>query len=107
MSETVPPYVEGHELLKGRTVLVTAAAGTGIGFAVARKCAEEGARVMISDIHERRLGEAASELERITGKRPPAKICNARAPPVKSAVMPTTGSEKYPIRINWRPISAG
>jgi hypothetical protein len=27
-------------------------------------------------------------------REPPAKICNARAPPVKSAVMPTTGSEK-------------
>ena len=27
-------------------------------------------------------------------REPPAKICSARAPPVKSAVMPTTGSEK-------------
>jgi len=63
MSKTVPPYVEGHDLLAGKTVLVTAAAGTGIGFAAARRCAEEGAAVMISDIHERRLGEAAAELE--------------------------------------------
>ncbi len=61
MSKMVPPYVEGHELLAGKTVLVTAAAGTGIGFAVARRCAEEGARVMISDIHERRLDEACDE----------------------------------------------
>ena len=76
MSKTAPPYVEGHDLLAGKTVLVTAAAGTGIGFAAARRCAEEGAAVMISDIHERRLGEAASELEKITGKRPSAKICN-------------------------------
>jgi 3-oxoacyl-[acyl-carrier protein] reductase len=49
-------------LLEGKTVLITAAAGTGIGFATARRCLEEGARVMISDIHERRLGEAAREL---------------------------------------------
>jgi 3-oxoacyl-[acyl-carrier protein] reductase len=76
MSKTVPPYVEGHDLLAGKTVLVTAAAGTGIGFAAARRCAEEGAAVMISDIHERRLGEAAAELAKITGKRPPAKLCN-------------------------------
>ena len=48
-----------HGLLVGRTVLVTAAAGTGIGFAAARRCAEEGATVVISDRHERRLGEAA------------------------------------------------
>jgi 3-oxoacyl-[acyl-carrier protein] reductase len=57
-----PPYVDGHSLLAGKGVLVTAAAGTGIGFATARRCAEEGARVVISDKHERRLGESAAEL---------------------------------------------
>ena len=49
-------------LLEGKTVLITAAAGTGIGFATVKRCLEEGAQVMISDVHERRLGEAASEL---------------------------------------------
>lgn len=43
-------------------MLVTAAAGTGIGFATAQRCAEEGATVVISDKHERRLGEAAERL---------------------------------------------
>ena len=76
MSRTPPEYVEGHHLLEGKTVLVTAAAGTGIGFATARRCAEEGATVMISDIHERRLGEAADELEKLTGVRPPHRLCN-------------------------------
>jgi 3-oxoacyl-[acyl-carrier protein] reductase len=57
-----PPYVEGHGLLAGKSVLVTAAAGTGIGFAVATRCAEEGARVVISDKHERRLAESAEKL---------------------------------------------
>lgn len=33
-----------HGLLSGRSVLVTAAAGTGIGFATARRAAEEGAQ---------------------------------------------------------------
>ena len=51
-----PPYVEGHQLLAGKTVLVTAAAGSGIGFAVAKRCQEEGARLVIADKHERRLG---------------------------------------------------
>lgn len=58
-----PPYVEGHGLLKGRSVLITAAAGVGIGFSAARKAIEEGCRaIMISDVHERRLAEAAEKL---------------------------------------------
>jgi 3-oxoacyl-[acyl-carrier protein] reductase len=65
-----------HGLLAGRTVLVTAAAGTGIGFAAARRCAEEGARVVISDKHQRRLGEAAEELAKISGERPLAVPCD-------------------------------
>lgn len=59
---TTPPYVEGHALLDGKGVLLTAAAGTGIGFATAKRCMEEGARVVVSDKHERRLGEAAEAL---------------------------------------------
>ncbi|MGD9705215.1 MAG: SDR family oxidoreductase [Acidimicrobiia bacterium] len=57
-----PEYVAGHGLLAGKTIVVTAAAGTGIGFATATRCVEEGARVVISDKHERRLAEAAAEL---------------------------------------------
>jgi 3-oxoacyl-[acyl-carrier protein] reductase len=71
-----PRLHPSHGLLAGRTVLVTAAAGTGIGFAAARRCAEEGARVVISDKHQRRLGEAADELARITGERPLAVPCD-------------------------------
>jgi 3-oxoacyl-[acyl-carrier protein] reductase len=65
-----------HGLLAGRTVLVTAAAGTGIGFATAKRCAEEGARVVISDRHERRLGEAAEQLVAIAGELPLAVPCD-------------------------------
>jgi 3-oxoacyl-[acyl-carrier protein] reductase len=57
-----PPYVDGHGLLAGKRVVVTAAAGTGIGFATAKRCVEEGATVLISDAHERRLAESAAEL---------------------------------------------
>src|SRR5262249_28411557 len=49
-------------LLAGKTLLVTAAAGTGIGAAVARRALAEGARVVVSDAHERRLAAAAAEL---------------------------------------------
>jgi 3-oxoacyl-[acyl-carrier protein] reductase len=59
---TTPDYVAGHSLLEGKTVLVTAAAGTGIGSAVAQRCVEEGAQVVVSDKHERRLGETAERL---------------------------------------------
>ncbi|WIV55705.1 SDR family oxidoreductase [Amycolatopsis nalaikhensis] len=58
----IPQYPPGHELLAGKVVVVTAAAGTGIGSAVARRCLEEGASVVVSDWHERRLGEKAAEL---------------------------------------------
>ena len=59
---TVPPYVPGHGLLQGKVVVVTAAAGTGIGFATAKKAQEEGATVVVSDWHERRLAETAEQL---------------------------------------------
>jgi 3-oxoacyl-[acyl-carrier protein] reductase len=65
-----------HGLLTGRTVLITAAAGTGIGFATARRCVEEGARVVISDRHERRLAEAAAHLAELSGERPLALLCD-------------------------------
>jgi 3-oxoacyl-[acyl-carrier protein] reductase len=48
--------------LEGKVVVVTAAAGTGIGSATARRCLEEGATVVVSDAHERRLAETAAQL---------------------------------------------
>ncbi|MEU3485110.1 SDR family oxidoreductase [Streptomyces massasporeus] len=57
-----PAYVPGHGLLKGRTAVVTAAAGAGIGGATARRFLEEGARVLISDAHARRLKEYEARL---------------------------------------------
>ena len=63
-----PPYVPGHNLLAGRSVLITAAAGAGIGFAAATRAAEEGARaVMISDVHAGRLEKAVEALRENTG----------------------------------------
>lgn len=64
----VPEYVSGHGLLKGKSVLITAAAGAGIGFSAAKRAAEEGCRaLMISDIHPRRLEEAVANLKADTG----------------------------------------
>jgi 3-oxoacyl-[acyl-carrier protein] reductase len=76
MSKTPPPYPTSHDLLAGKNVLITAAAGAGIGFAAARRCVEEGARVLISDIHEKRTAAAAEELGKISGQTVPYRICN-------------------------------
>jgi 3-oxoacyl-[acyl-carrier protein] reductase len=73
---TLPPYPTGHQLLEGKTVLITAAAGTGIGFATAKRCAEEGATVAISDRHERRLAESAERLAEVMGREPVAVPCD-------------------------------
>ena len=54
--------MKGHGLLKDKVVVVTAAAGTGIGSATAKRCLEEGATVIISDWHERRLKETHESL---------------------------------------------
>ena len=74
---TVPIYPPARGLLTGKTVVVTAAAGTGIGFSVAKRAAEEGARVLISDFHERRLGEAADRIAAEVGcERPLTQLCD-------------------------------
>jgi len=74
--EPPPPPVPpgGHSLLEGKVVLVTAAAGTGIGSATARRCLEEGASVVVSDAHARRLAETADELATEVGAHGPERV---------------------------------
>lgn len=71
-----PAYPPARGLLTGKVVLVTAAAGTGIGFATAKRCAEEGATIVVSDLHERRLGEATGRLTELVGEPPLAVLCD-------------------------------
>jgi len=59
------PAPEPRGLLEGRRALVTAAAGTGIGFATAERFVREGAVLVVSDRHERRLAEAADRLSEL------------------------------------------
>ncbi len=74
---TAPVYPPPRGLLKGQTVVITAAAGTGIGFAAAKRAAEEGASILISDFHERRLGEAADRIAAEAGcARPATFVCD-------------------------------
>jgi 3-oxoacyl-[acyl-carrier protein] reductase len=80
MSATTPPPAPieppGRGLLDGKRVVVTAAAGTGIGGALARRCVLEGATVVVSDSHQRRLDETADALGDEFGTRPTAVVCD-------------------------------
>jgi NAD(P)-dependent dehydrogenase (short-subunit alcohol dehydrogenase family) len=54
---------------EGRVALVTAAA-QGIGAAVARRLADEGASVVVTDLQEEKVGQVAGEIgERAIGLR--------------------------------------
>jgi FlaA1/EpsC-like NDP-sugar epimerase len=53
--------------LSGRIALVTGSAG-GIGKAIAKKFAEEGACVVLNDINQERLNGAVQEFEKTFGK---------------------------------------
>ena len=76
---TPPAETPGHGLLAGRKAVVTAAAGTGIGFSTARRILLEGGDVLISDWHERRLGEARDKLAEEFPDRTVAQLtCNVQ-----------------------------
>jgi 3-oxoacyl-[acyl-carrier protein] reductase len=72
----VPDYPAGRAMLDGQVVVVTAAAGTGIGSATARRCLEEGAVLVVSDRHERRLAETRDALAAETGGTVVAVPCD-------------------------------
>lgn len=73
-----PEYVKGHNLLEGKSILITAAAGVGIGFSAATRAVEEGCRaIVISDIHEGRLETSVEKLKAETGLQEVyGKTCN-------------------------------
>lgn len=65
-------------LLDGKAAVVTAAAGAGIGQAVARIFLEEGAQVLVTDAHPRRVQEVAQQLSRDFGREVPAMEVDVR-----------------------------
>ncbi len=87
-----PAEPPGRGLLDGKRVVVTAAAGAGIGSAVARRALVEGARVLISDVHERRLAATGDQLEADTGARPEAVRCDVTAEDDVQALMDAADS---------------
>lgn len=72
----LPNPPAGRDLLAGQVVVVTAAAGTGIGSAVAERCLQEGASVLLSDQHERRLAETEQRLRDEHGDSVAAAPCD-------------------------------
>ena len=87
--QTAPTYLPPHGLLRGKSVLVTAAAGAGIGFAMAKRAAEEGCRALfISDVHEKRLAAAAQSIRDETGLQSVyTRLCNVSAQDQVSALV--------------------
>ena len=85
-----PAEIEGHGLLAGKVVVVTAAAGTGIGSATARRALAEGADVMISDHHERRLAETREELAALSLGRVESVVCDVTSTAQVDALISST-----------------
>ena len=73
---TAPTPPPGRNLLADQGVVITAAAGTGIGSALAERCQLEGARLVISDLHERRLNETADRLAELGVRKPRCTSCS-------------------------------
>ncbi|BBH67446.1 3-oxoacyl-ACP reductase [Actinoplanes sp. OR16] len=69
----------GRSLLAGKVVVVTAAAGAGIGSAVVTRCLDEGASVVLGDSHKRRLGESLDRFAEIYPGRVAATLCDVTA----------------------------
>lgn len=85
-----PKEIDGHGLLKGKVVLVTAAAGTGIGSTTARRALLEGADVVISDYHERRLGETRDQLADLGLGRVESVVCDVTSTEAVDALLTQT-----------------
>jgi 3-oxoacyl-[acyl-carrier protein] reductase len=86
----VPEEIDGHGLLKGKVVLVTAAAGTGIGSTTARRALLEGADVVVSDFHERRLNETRAELAALGLGRVESVVCDVASTAAVDALITQT-----------------
>lgn len=79
--------------LQDKVVLLTAAAGAGIGQATARVMAREGASIVITDIHEDRAKAVAAEIASESGVRTLGLKCDVTsAVDVKNAVDETLGT---------------
>jgi len=77
-------------LLDGKVAIVTAAAGAGIGQGAARRFLEEGAQVVVSDAHPRRVQEVAEAMSREFGREVLGLAVDVRDPVQVRAMVDTT-----------------
>ncbi len=71
-----PKYPEGRNLFTDKNILITAAAGSGIGFSSAKRFLEEGANIFISDVHQGRLDKAIESLRKLDMGQVNGCLCN-------------------------------
>lgn len=81
-------------MVEKRVAVVTAAAGAGIGAAIARRLANDGFDVVITDAHERRAGELADALSSEHGRSFMSTALDVTDPVAVSAVMDRVVSER-------------
>lgn len=89
---TEPTEGFAADLVRGRTAVVTAAAGS-IGGATAHLLATHGARVVLADIHEDRLRELARRIEEDGGDRPRLVVADLTTRAGIDAVRDAAGGE--------------
>ncbi len=70
-----------------RVAVVTASAGVGIGGAVARRLADDGLTVVVTDAHERRTHEVADQLSAKHGREMPGVVLDVTDPASVEACM--------------------
>src|ERR1700743_1068008 len=85
-----PKEIAGHGLLQGKVVIVPPAWGPGIGSATARRALAEGADVMVSDHHERRLGETRDELIALGLGKVESVVCDVTSTAQVDALIAST-----------------
>ena len=77
MSEkNIPNYPTSSDQFRNKNIVITAAAGSGIGYATAKRYLEEGGNVFISDLHEERLKACIKELQDLNLGRIDGCLCN-------------------------------
>ena len=81
-------------LLDGKVAIVTAAAGAGIGQGAARRFLQEGAQVVVSDAHPRRVQEVAEAMSRDAGREVLGLAVDVRDPGQVRAMVDAT-LDKY------------
>lgn len=92
--------ITGGDEFGGAVALVTGAAGQGIGQAVARRLAAGGARVVVTDIHERRTKAVADDIAKDYPETTViGYVLDAGDPHAIEHVVHTVGSDVGPIQI--------